>query len=347
MKVTFLFLIYTLTWLFSGNLFAKNMDFGYLEIEVDKEAGTVLTRLDYNPTKLGNPLLPFHTTLGKSFWKMGGANCQWRNTKNEIIAHDQAIVSATAICPEIKSVLALDLALFFRAPVNYKILGRVINDGEETLFISTLGQRVVRIVPKIDKSFSHFVYLGAESIGVSPKVWISQNGLKFPAGIDHILFIAALVITGGSFFQTAKSIMGFTLGHSLTLILATLGILTIPHNLVEPAIALSIIFVAAEGSLKQRPTQKFLLSLIFGLVHGFAFASVLVNYQTAKHGHTSALVGFNLGIELGQLFVILMIVPIIYLIKRYSIYQRTLLRSSSLGVLILGVWWFVERTAIL
>lgn len=347
MKACTVFLIYVLTSIFSGNLFAKNMDFGYLEIEVDKEAGTILTRLDYNPSKLGNPLLPFHTTLGKSFWKMGGANCQWRNTRNEIIAHDQAVVSATAICPEIKSVLALDLALFFRAPANYKILGRVINDGEETLFISTFSQRVVRIVPKSDKSFSHFVYLGAESIGVSPKEWIGQNGLKLPAGIDHILFITALILTGGSFLQTAKSILGFSLGHTLTLILGTTGILSIPSGLVEPAIALSIIFVAAEGFLKRRPTQKFFLSLLFGLVHGFAFASVLVNYQMAKLNNTSALVGFNLGIEAGQLIVILMILPIIYLIKRYSIYQGALIKSSSLGVLILGVWWFVERTAIL
>lgn len=347
MKVYLVVLIYILTGIFSGNLFAKNMEFGYLEIEVDKEAGTILTRLDYNPAKLGNPLLPFHTTLGKSFWKMGSANCQWRNSKNEIIAHDQAIVSATAICPEIKSALALDLALFFKAPDNYKILGRILNDGEETLFISTLGQRVVRIVPKADKSFSHFVYLGAESIGVSPKEWISQKGLKLPAGIDHILFITALILTGGSFLQTAKSIVGFSLGHSITLILGTMGVLSVPQSLVELCIALTIIFVAAEGFLKRRPTQNFLLSLIFGLVHGFAFASVLVNYQIAKLSQASAIVGFNLGIEIGQLIVILMIVPFIYFIKRYSIYHGPLLRSSSFGVLILGVWWFVERTAIL
>lgn len=138
--------------------------------------------------------------------------------------------------------------------------------------------------------FFDFVVLGAEHI------WI---------GIDHLLFIAGLIFIAGSPRRVLATITGFTIAHSITLALAALEIVRLPIAAVEGAIALSIVFLAVEIVKGPRDTltwrQPIAVAGAFGLLHGFGFAAVLAEIGLPQDGLASALLGFNLGVELGQI----------------------------------------------
>lgn len=339
MKYKIIFLIM----FFSLSVHARLNDLGYMEVIINKEAGTISTSLDFNPKMLGNPVLPFHSTLGKSFWRMGALRCEWRNTASEIISDERIKVSGIAVCPEIKSELKFDLLFLKNGPDFYRILSRVQNDGEESILIYSKKKYNMRLTPRIEHSFTHFIHMGAEHIGATPGQWFSSSGLKMPKGIDHVLFILALIFTGGSFIQTIKSITGFTIGHALSLLVSIFGLVSVPASLIEPAIALSIVYVAATAFLSRRPQSKFWPAALFGIVHGFGFAATLTSLKLPFGKTLEALIGFNLGVEMGQLIIFMMIIPLLLLIKKYSNYHPQFMRSSALGVLIIGCYWFIER----
>ena len=143
-----------------------------------------------------------------------------------------------------------------------------------------------------------------------------------PAGIhhiaigpDHILFLVGLLLLGGSLGRLGLIVTAFTLGHSVTLSLAALGIVTPPASLVEPAIALSIVLVGVDNLLvgREEPTRRRdlrpILAGVFGLVHGFGFAAVLREFGLPQAALGWSLFGFNLGVELGQLALVVPLAP--------------------------------------
>lgn len=318
-------------------LHAQSMDLGYMEIEINKETGIIKTIFDFNPKSMGNPDLPFHQTLGRNFWKTGASRCQWKNTFTQVISADQVKVGADAFCPEMKSDLQLDLTFLKYLPT-YQIVGRILNDGIESTLVLVKNQRILKIAPRNNQSFSQYFHMGVEHIGAS---------FKMREGSDHVIFILALVFTGGSFIQIFKAITGFSLGHSISLLLATFGIITVPGNLIGPAIALSIIYVVLEGFFRKKYEHRFWLACALGFVHGFGLASALQGLHLSSARLLEALLAFNAGVELGQIMIIAMIVPLLFLIKKYSRYYRQFQRSSALLVLIVGCYWLVERTYLL
>ncbi len=162
-------------------------------------------------------------------------------------------------------------------------------------------------------------------------------------GYDHLLFLLGLLLRGGSWLALAKIITAFTLAHSVTLALAVLDIAVLPDRLVEAVIALSIAFVAAENIfLKPVVSRRWVVSFCFGLVHGFGFSSALRELGLPTHGLALALFGFNLGVELGQGMVVALALPLLALIRRTG-WERRMVWSSSLAILLVGVVLFVER----
>ncbi|MBC7537928.1 MAG: HupE/UreJ family protein [Bacteriovorax sp.] len=342
MKYIFLFSLLIMAW--SIPVYSHPLDLGYLEIDVDKDSGLILTIFDFNPVAFGNPSQAFHKTLGKNFWKAGNYKCQWGNVKTQLISSERIKVSAESFCPEIKSDISLSLNFLIQAAATYKIIGRISYNGVESTFLADKFHHEVLVSKNIEKSFGSFVYMGTEHIGVTTSQWTGDHGLKLPAGIDHILFIIALIFTAGSFLQTVKIISGFTIGHTVSLILATTGLVSIPASIIEPAIALSIVYVATEAFLLRKGHNRILISFFFGLVHGFGFASALLGLRLSVGKLAQALVGFNLGVELGQIIIILLIIPFIYLIKNYSNHHIQFTRFATFSVMIVGSYWFVERT---
>jgi hypothetical protein len=165
-------------------------------------------------------------------------------------------------------------------------------------------------------------------------------------GYDHLLFLAALLLGGGSALQLLKVVTAFTIGHSGSLAAAVLGVVTIPAWLVESVIAGSIAWVAIENTRCDGPIRRrWLTALGFGLVHGLGFASALAPLDLPPWNLAGALLSFNVGVETGQAIVIALIAPgIVWLSGRDG--GRRTRRLLSLTVAALGCAWFVARIAI-
>ena len=164
-------------------------------------------------------------------------------------------------------------------------------------------------------------------------------------GPDHILFVVGLLLLGGDLKRLARIVTAFTVAHSVTLALATLGIVTPPARIVEPLIALSIVVVGAENLLGDgRRDLRTWLAFGFGFVHGFGFASVLRELSLPREALAAALVSFNVGVELGQMAIVLAVAPLLGLLRaRRPALSRPVLAWGSAVVIVAGSGWFVQR----
>jgi len=177
-----------------------------------------------------------------------------------------------------------------------------------------------------------------------------------PAGIhhiaigpDHILFVLGLLLLGGGLARLLKIITSFTVAHSITLALASLGLVRLPSRLVEPLIALSIVFVAVE-TLRENAVghaahdRRAPLAFGFGLVHGFGFASVLAEFGLPREALGWSLAGFNFGVEIGQAVIVLLVAPpLAWLAGRAPAAHARLVRVLAFGIAAAGGFWFVQR----
>jgi HupE / UreJ protein len=168
-------------------------------------------------------------------------------------------------------------------------------------------------------------------------------------GYDHLSFLFGLMLVaaGRGLSRGARYTLGivtaFTVAHSVTLICAGLGIVRLPSHLVEPAIALSIAYVAAENLIVAEPRHRWLLTFGFGLIHGFGFASVLQEIGLPPSGVIPSLISFNVGVELGQLCVVAAVAPLLlWLVPRLGLARQVRLGGSVI-LLLLSTFWFFER----
>ena len=165
-------------------------------------------------------------------------------------------------------------------------------------------------------------------------------------GYDHVVFLLALLLAGGAFWNTAKIITSFTVAHSITLALAALDVVRIPSSVVEPLIAVSIVYVGVENLLQGDLRWRWLLTFAFGLVHGFGFASVLRELGVGEAGVGVAvpLVSFNLGVELGQVGIMLLVLPLIWKLRSQPFFVMRCVPACSLLVAMVGGYWLLQRT---
>ena len=162
-------------------------------------------------------------------------------------------------------------------------------------------------------------------------------------GYDHLLFLGALLLRGGGLLSLLKIITAFTVAHSITLALAVLGLVALPERLVECVIAASIVYVALENIfLRDVPSQRWLVSFLFGLVHGFGFASALSPLHLPARHLALALLSFNLGVEGGQALVVALLLPVLVWMRGARWEKRTV-QAASGAVALTGIIWFMER----
>jgi hypothetical protein len=214
--------------------------------------------------------------------------------------------------------------------VGHHTLTKIEWAGETRQFVFEPSRREARFSIGSSKSrgLASFVALGVEHI---------------LTGWDHLLFLFGLLLRGGSWLSLAKIVTAFTLAHSITLALAALDIVVLPDRLVEAVIALSIAFVAAENLfLKPVVARRWLVSFCFGLVHGFGFSSALRELGLSSSGLLLSLFGFNAGVEIGQGLVVAIALPALALIRTTS-WERRMVWSSSVAILVVGAVLFVER----
>jgi len=189
-------------------------------------------------------------------------------------------------------------------------------------------------------------YLGTTQGAIAVmKTFIPSGTHHILIGPDHILFLIGLLLLGGSWLALVRIVTAFTIGHSITLSLAALNILSPPASIIEPAIALSIVFVGADNLVRGDGRDlRAWVALAFGLVHGFGFAYVLREFGLPREALGWSLFSFNLGVEIGQLVVVLVVASLLTAIRRRSDVMGTRVAvAGSVVVIAAGTYWFVQR----
>jgi hypothetical protein len=178
-------------------------------------------------------------------------------------------------------------------------------------------------------------------------------------GFDHILFLLSLLLPAvllwrapgwqavetfrAAFVDVFKIVTAFTLAHSITLSLATLGFVSLPSRWVESAIAASVVLAALNNVWPLFHGRRWMVAFGFGLIHGFGFASVLVDLGLPREALALALVGFNLGVEGGQLAIVALFLPLAFALRRTVFYRRIVMLGGSALIVVLAGTWLVER----
>ena len=164
-------------------------------------------------------------------------------------------------------------------------------------------------------------------------------------GPDHLLFLIGLLLLGGSVRQLALVVTAFTLAHSVTLSIAALGLVTPPARLIEPAIALSIVYVGADNLMVQGGRDmRGWIAFAFGFIHGFGFANVLRDMDLPNRALGWSLFSFNLGVEIGQLVVVVTVASALaFLRARSETAGRRIAVAGSIAVIAAGTFWFIQR----
>ena len=197
------------------------------------------------------------------------------------------------------------------------------------------GKAVVPATSSDSATWWAFVRLGVEHIAT---------------GYDHLLFLFGLLVVCRSFRSIVAIISCFTLAHSITLALATLDVVNVPSRLVEPAIAASIVFVGVENVLRRgaEPRGRWALTFAFGLIHGFGFASVLRDLGVGRGagGIAMPLVTFNVGVELGQIAIAAVVLPIVWRLRQNEKFVRRGVPALSAVVALAGLYGLLERTVL-
>lgn len=245
----------------------------------------------------------------------------------------RALITIEYHCPEAIKKLRIEMHLFDGVSPNWVSLARLAWGGEvrEFAFREGAGSWEVSAAASsgLLAQLRSFLALGIEHIFT---------------GYDHLLFLVGLLLLGGRFWSLVKIVTAFTVAHSVTLILAALGVVHVSPRIVEPAIALSIAYVGAENLFLKSTDRRWMIAFAFGLIHGFGFASILREMGLPKEGLVLSLLSFNVGVEIGQMAVVAVVLPAILLIRKQA-WQRTAIYASSLAITGMGLYWFVERLA--
>lgn len=225
--------------------------------------------------------------------------------------------------------------------------GNIFNNERQPSLVFSSSNRSQRLDLSNFTMFSGF--MGVVKLGVK-HIWL---------GIDHILFLIALILPAAmirrerswepvtefrsALFYVIKIVTLFTIAHTMTLSLAAFRVVDLPSRLVESVIAISIAIAALDILFPIFKKKIAWVVFIFGLFHGFGFASVLAHLGVLGEHMALSLFSFNLGVEIGQVAVILVIFPVLYMIRNYAFFPKIILRFGAIALIMLSAVWFVER----
>jgi hydrogenase/urease accessory protein HupE len=226
-------------------------------------------------------------------------------------------------------------------------------------FINIYEDTALKLQLILDASHRDAVYYSGSTQGrwAVVKTFVASGVEHILIGPDHILFLVGLLLLGGTLSRLALIVTSFTIGHSITLSLAALDMVSPPARFIEPLIALTIVVVGADNLLVLRARKKAAapasapeadirawLAVAFGLIHGFGFAYVLKEFGLPQAALGWSLFAFNLGVEFGQLLIVGVVAGTLALIDRRSKAAGTnIALLGSIAVILAGVYWFIER----
>ena len=258
-----------------------------------------------------------------------------------------AVLRFSAACPQKPTQVALHYGLLFDVDPTHRGLVQIDAGGASQAAVLARESPAVTInleSPQRSQQFAEFVSEG---------IWHIWKGY------DHILFLLTLLFPAVVVFQKGrweprptarpavyevfKVVTAFTVAHSLTLSLAVLGLVHVPSRLVESAIAATVMLGALNNLVPVVRERRWLVAFAFGLVHGLGFASVLADLGLHGINLVLALIGFNAGVETGQLAIVLTFLPLALLLRDTFFYRRIFVPVGSGAIGVLAVFWFCSR----
>jgi len=279
-----------------------------------------------------------------------GKSCPARVTEHLMDNHTDgayAVLRFKAECPAIRETLQVRYALFFDIDPQHKGLLRLQYQDVSSTGIFSPEKATQQFSLVRPSKLNQFLDYGREGVW---HIWI---------GFDHILFLLALLLPAvvfrrqkkwqavdafkPAFWAVLKIVTAFTVAHSITLTLATLGLISLPSRLVESTIAASVVIAALNNVFPLFGERRWVMAFVFGLIHGFGFATVLSDLGLPQDALILALVGFNLGVEVGQFAIVAAFLPIAFALRHTWFYRRIILLGGSLLIAALAMTWLVER----
>lgn len=258
-----------------------------------------------------------------------------------------AVLRFRADCGQSIDGLQVHYKLFFEIDPQHKGLLRLEYQGNTSAAVFSPEKAIHQFTPGKSNKLAQVADYFREGVW---HIWI---------GFDHILFLLALLLPAvvvrimhvwkavdavrPAFWNVFKIVTAFTVAHSVTLSLATLGLISLPSRVVESTIAASVVLAALNNIVPIFRERRWTMAFAFGLIHGFGFASVLSDLGLPQEALILALVGFNVGVEAGQLAIVAVFLPAAFLMRHTVFYRRVILLGGSLAIAALAAVWFVER----
>lgn len=230
----------------------------------------------------------------------------------------------------------------------------------------TEGERTTSAIFSVEKPTLEFAQnaTSGKLIANTLPGFVADGVKHIAVGFDHILFLIALLLPAvmirngrqwrpvttlpKALIGVASIVTAFTVAHSITLSLATLGFVSVPSRWVESLIAASVALTAIDNVVPCFPKflqqRRWLVAFAFGLIHGFGFASVLQELNLPRADLVLSLVGFNVGVEIGQLALVALVLPIIYALRTRAAYPRFVVTGGSMAIVLLATGWLLERS---
>jgi len=289
-------------------------------------------------------------------WALGrlklerGGDCSLRATELLVDDHTDgvyAVLRLAGTCPSDAPILALNYRLLFDVDQLHRGLLRLEVDGVSHTAVLGPDSGVLNVKAGETSRLAQFGQYLLEGVF---HIWI---------GFDHVLFLLSLLLpavllhesrrwTGVASFRTALTevlwvVTAFTVAHSITLSIAALQIVELPSRLVESAIAASVALAAANNLWPVVERRRWLVAFGFGLIHGFGFASVLTELGLPRDALVLSLLGFNVGVEVGQLVIVACFLPAAYLLRNTLLYRKGVFVGGSVLTLLVALVWLAER----
>jgi hydrogenase/urease accessory protein HupE len=260
--------------------------------------------------------------------------------KRSVAAHSDGTYTVLELegdCDAAPSVLAITYRLFFDVDQQHRGLLHL-ESGTSRTHVFTAKEPTATFDLKGSGTRRQFQTILVEGIF---HIW---------TGYDHILFLIALLLPAvlrdtlkKALLDILRIVTAFTIAHSITLSLAALGIVTLPSRLIESGIAASVVLAALNNLKPILREDRWVAAFLLGLMHGFGFSAALMDLDLPRSNLVLTLFGFNLGVEIGQIAIVGVFVPLAFAVRKTSVYQRWVLRGGSVIILVLASIWLIER----
>jgi hypothetical protein len=289
-------------------------------------------------------------------WALGrltldrGGNCGLQVNEHLVDSHSDgayAVLRLSGVCPSSTAALKVQYRLLFDQDALHRGLLKLDLDGVTHSAVLSPDTGVLVVRAGESSGWGQFVQFVMEGVW---HIWI---------GFDHILFLLALLLpavmvhegkkwVGAPTFRRAVRevlwvVTAFTVAHSITLTLAALEVVALPSRWVESAIAASVVLAAANNLWPVVEGRRWLVAFGFGLIHGFGFASVLTELGLPKDALVLSLLGFNLGVEMGQLAIVAGFLPTVFVLRNSAFYKKGVFWGGSFLTMLVALVWLLER----